>query len=624
MQSKTSSCKIFNSTLIWKNIKRCWPVMAGYAFILTWIIPGMLYFNVGVNYYGEYKLTRLLNEIYWDIVAEAAWVAVAASIIVVVSVMFYLDNERASSFYHSLPITRTGLYASSFLSSIIILWIPNIVVYGLGILACGNCAGECLKGLSIWLLVISVYELFFLSLAMLICIIHGSTVWSFVTYIFSMFFVYLIIAPVNGLYEKMYYGMSPNLITIPDNFLGIVSPLAYMEILHKEPIYENDQLVGYILPGIGGKLVTVMIFATVFAVFSILLYRNRKSELSHDYVAIEFLKPVFRWGIGIVFGLFITWLLSESMLSYYNYMGIKRIFVIVSVVLFSFVGFIAVEMIMRKSFRVFKRSFKEIIIFVTFVFIGSIIMVETGRSIEHKIPEESEIKSVYVVNNFGSAAFTDEKNIKALTDIHRYISDNSERMVDSLYGSEYYTTMFINFTYTLENGKVINRYYSIPAKDTKVYDMIYDFCNGCVEKMIFDDCKPENFIRANVDMMQNDGHIVGTTIYDNEMYMLYDAVLKDIEEKNLTFEIAKGNYIDKYMVNEYYTDDNSLVIAYEEVQPKEFPYNYLSIEFQEMEKNEDGVDYYETYMFNFNQDCTNIINFINNCDSIQTNLSMSN
>ena len=231
MQSKTSSSDFFNKTLYKKNRKRFWPIWVGYSFLIFWMLCAMTYLTLHMGFFGVGKdqlRQSTISFLYQEAVHSCFWPALIFSLFTALAVFSYLGNERSCYYFHSLPMTRGQLFTNGFISGFSMMLVPNIALYLFTNLFCLTDGLNAIKALSVWLLVITVEELFFFSFAMLCMIIFGNNLAVPVLYVIFIFFTEGMQLLINEIYTMLFFGSTSSIVKIPDsNPLGIISPMRF-------------------------------------------------------------------------------------------------------------------------------------------------------------------------------------------------------------------------------------------------------------------------------------------------------------------------------------------------------------------------------------------------------------
>ena len=174
MRSKTS---YFNPTLFKKNLARFWPLWGGASIIgalfplafLTILIRENALFRepmsdpLGVTA-GYYQIVAwiipTLSLLYAALCALAAW--------------GWLYNPRSVGMYHSLPITRKGIFVTDFLSGMSMMLIPYAVTGGLAILVSAIVGSLEPVGLAVTILAVAGQSFFFFASATAVVFVTGN------------------------------------------------------------------------------------------------------------------------------------------------------------------------------------------------------------------------------------------------------------------------------------------------------------------------------------------------------------------------------------------------------------------------------------------------------------------
>ena len=178
MRSKTS---YFNRTVFWKNITHFWPVWLIYTILLLCMVPLRLLVNSGISYEGysaqeikEIKMNNFMQILFSDgSGALIALLSLAIGIIVAMAVFYYLYNNRSSHLFHSLPLKRTELFISNFLSGFCMIVVPVLLAFIIGTVCCIMQGITSLQYLLAWALMLTGEGFFFYSMAIFVGMFTG-------------------------------------------------------------------------------------------------------------------------------------------------------------------------------------------------------------------------------------------------------------------------------------------------------------------------------------------------------------------------------------------------------------------------------------------------------------------
>jgi ABC-2 type transport system permease protein len=338
-------------------------------------------------------------------------------------------------------------------------------------------------------------------------------------------------------------------------------------------------------------------------------FRIRKSERAGDLLAFGWLKPVFRWGVGVCVG-YVCGIVAREFLSMVEItVSLPVLFLLI--VVFGIIAFYVADMFVQKSFRVFnRRRFRECCLFLGFSLLGFGVINGVSRAIEYYIPSESQISAAYLYMNY-PVEFRGE-DITKVVDVQKEILDKS-----AVFEKETQSTGeagYIYLIYVLDNGNRIERNYTIPYKD--------EWCSTLVDTLYSYETEPENFMHYMVgyDYEQiasfTDVELEYDTQGDNYVRhnidtvsarRIYDAVCRDAQEGTLQ----------KYNVSNYMKQDSEedYEIAY-----LYFSYLHKDSDWEDVfsRTGQNNMAYYDSYMdanerrygymnLSFGADCTNII-----------------
>ena len=557
MQSKTSSSDFFNKTLFKKNRKRFWPIWVGYTFLIFWMLCAITYLTLHMGFFGVSKDTLFQNtisSIYRDAVYNCFWPALIFSLFTALAVFSYLGNERSCYYFHSLPMTRNQLLSNGFISGLAMMFIPNVALYLFTNLFCLTDGLNAIKALSVWLLVITVEELFFFSLAALCMIVFGNNLATPVMYTIFVFFAEGMQLLINGMYSMLFFGSTSSLVKIPDkNPLGIISPLRFFrsfsfyasEGLAKKGIYDCYQATDY-------RFVMIMITATVvsaiFIALAVFLYNRRKSEHAGDVVAIESLRPVFRWGFGICFAILFTTLIEETLMSSIEFTTKLIVTTFFLLMIFGVIAYIAAEMIIKKSFRVFRGLGVKFGVYIAFLALVSCILLFAGDRVTKYVPDRNEVKDFKLLINGYVYDFTDAADIDILSDLHKNIVEQKEDIIDHSMQDRYGYNINMTFAYELNNGKMLRRAYAIPD-DHDLMKKMSSFLAANAVRLIFGDPATEKYSTCEVVLPEKDFSYDYRSFYGSQINELVKALVKDYESGYISLAEMAPDYLRLYITS---------------------------------------------------------------------------
>lgn len=471
MQSRTSC---FNGTLFRKNLSRFWPLW-GLASFVGVLFPLALFLQLMREH------TRILPQEMTDVYYSAvSWVLPALTlcyaVLCAMTVWSYLYNARSVSLMHTLPIQRRGIFFTNFLSGMAMMLIPYAVTGVLCILV--SLYGHAFDpvGLGIAVLAVAGESFFYFASATFVAFVTGNIFALPALYFLLHFLAVLADFLVSSFAQGFLFGFN-------SSYTGVVeflSPTVYLtHHLHvnreyvetmTESGYPSQELSAVSLEN--GWLIAV--YALVGAVLLALAYgayRRRHSESAGDVMAVRWLRPVFRWGITVFSGTLGGLLLYELFWRSFQYSPTyEALPMTVCVAVAGIIGYYAASMLLAKSLRVFRGSWKSLlaVVVLSAAFCAALHFDVLG--IESRMPSADQLQYVELRvdgNTYTLYPGQDDALIRQVQDLHRAIVADEAyiRKMDSdgpwpesedvSYGNP------LRLVYALRTGVTVERFYSL-------------------------------------------------------------------------------------------------------------------------------------------------------------------
>ena len=497
MQSKTS---FFNMTLFRKNLTRFWPLWGGASFLGS-LFPLALLLQL---MRGRVDLIEPLSvtEMYYSVLCYGVPIlSLLYAILCAMLVWSYLYNSRSVGLMHTLPITRRGVFVTNFLSGMAMMLIPYAIVGTLCVLI--SLAYGVLEPVGLLVTVLGVLgeSFFYFASATLVAFMVGN--------VFALPAVYFLLHFLAPLLDWLLCLFAGNFIFGLDSYYsGVVeflSPTVYLvERVNVNCTYEEVQVVtelthtdGYITRLTAVTLENAWLIGVyalvgvVFLALAYVLYARRRSESAGDVVAVGWMKPVFRFGLAALAALLggqalyaLFWDSFQSG-SYYDALPMA-----VCMLVAGTIGYYAASMLLAKSLRVFRGSWKGLVL----VAAGCVALCCVLRfdllGISRRVPEASQVQKVefYAADNtYRLYPGEDDDLLEQVRSLHKAIVadqdyvrtyEDSDRRYLAV-SDDTMTETYIRFIYTLRNGLKVERRYSIPLtkyriKQEGTYDNLLD------------------------------------------------------------------------------------------------------------------------------------------------------
>lgn len=565
MQSKTS---FFNRTIFRKNITHFWPIWLIYTIFLLCMLPLRLLVNSGISYegYSAQEITEIKQNNFMQILfpggssTPIALLGLAVGIIVAMAVFSYLYNNRSSHMFHSLPVRRTELFISNFLSGLCMILVPILLTFILGTVFCIVQGITTLQYLLAWALILAGESFFFYSMAIMVGMFTGQllampvfTIILNVLYIGCRYVITCMISTIG-------YGMANS---YADRMNSILSPVIYLaNKVGIDYIYLEDkieyQMFG--LPIVGIYVLT----GVVLIVLACLLYQKRKLETTGDVLVIPATRPVFRWGMALCVA-FLAAILIGSVFNVMVRTALGNFLVVLFIVLIvGFLAFFIAEMILTKKLRVVtKKRLLECGVMLGCAVVFLLCIKGNAFGMENKIPDRNRIVAANI-NCYFEIEESSEDGIDEIMSIHKQIIDSKKEFQsyqDS--SSQDKVIQWVEIDYQLTDGSVMVRSYAVPAARN-----YYENADSVVSRIYAMSMDPENYLKGNLLVNYDDpnNHILSMdfdkynrdldynsiSIPENEIEEVYDAYLRDIRAGHIYLDTETDDYYSHIYVNNIY------------------------------------------------------------------------
>lgn len=469
-----SAKSFFNPTVYRKTLTRFWPLWAVNLVFWLFLLPlnGLVQLT---NYIDSERKNRAMIRFMQnigDLGCEAAVVfSIIAGLVIAMAVCSHMYNNRSANFMASLPVRREGQFVSTYLAGLTMLIAPNVIIFLLTLLVEAAAGMVLWTPLLFWLGSISAMEFFFYSFAVCLAQFAGHILAVPVYYgVFNCIFL-AAYALIGEILRSYYFGFSNAMFDYTWAY-WLTPAAALWEIDFDMDVASMD--LGIIPENIYAVEVEGLWIAGVYAIVgliltvcALLLHRRRHMETAGDIVAVKAMRPVFKYGVsvcaGLCLGIFTTMML-----------GLHEGFMMVSIIIWAIIGYFVAQMLLDKSFRVFKKWKGAAAVTAAFLVMFAVIAFDlTGY--ETRVPAANEVKEVSISNihaypwdsssSLIHVVLTDPEDIEKVIALHEtivYYGEDGEPQTDSVYSN------YFNFTvwYTLKSGKTLQRSYSTMAGDT--------------------------------------------------------------------------------------------------------------------------------------------------------------
>ncbi len=473
MQSATS---FFNRALFRKNLQRFWPLWLGYVLIWLLLLPLPL-LNELADYHGvptvadaSYYLLQI--GAYGGLVMGAVF-----GIFFAMAMFAYLTNPRATQGFHSMPVRRETLYATNYLTGLVCMVSALVLAFALAGITAACFGALDLTALGTALLAAVLSVLFFYSFGVFCMMFTGQ----------------ILAAPVfYGILNVLAAGMEWLVRTFAGNFLygysGYSAPetFAFLSpawelvcVLDVSNVARVDRILSdgtyqvirggeYMLSGLG-MLGIYAAVGIVLAVLGLLVYRRRASEATGSIVTVAWARPIFKYGVAVCAAFSLGQLIYFLVFGLNLHNGQYSLPGTIACMLFTgLLGYFAAEMLLHKSFRVWRTGRVGALVFSAVLVCFGVGMSLDLTGFEGYVPAAEQVESVSVylssTGDYFHGRLSEPESVGAALAAHRALIADKDRQLayrDRATEESSNTARIYSFelNYTLTDGRVVRRSY---------------------------------------------------------------------------------------------------------------------------------------------------------------------
>lgn len=458
MKSKIS---FFNNGIFKSMLRRFWPLWAGHFAVWALMLP----IPTMISTLAAHEHT---DSILYLIQGLGRWASVLfaffGAIIVAMAMFSFLYNNRSTGLIASLPVRREAVFCSAFLAGLLPIVASNLVVALLTFLfalGSGVKTAAIFKLVSIWFGMYTLDFVIFYGIAVIIAMMTGNIIALPVLYGIFNFLAIGMEQVVRIIISQFVYGMGGY---DTGSSLEFLSPGAYL--ISRQDIWvqmsetqidpeTHLRVIQSISSRPWGALAAYAAVAIAFSVIALAMFRHRRMENAGDVIAVPCLRPVFKYGVTACTALCGGLLLYIMFSTIIDSRAAASFVMIPSMVAGAFIGYFASEMLLKKSFHVFKGKWSGFIIVCCLCAVFTLSCDIDVLNLAGRMPDADEVECVQI----DCCEVKDEDAIKKLLDINRQIVERKDEFKDA--DPAYYT----HFYYQLKNGSSVERDYYINDYD---------------------------------------------------------------------------------------------------------------------------------------------------------------
>ena len=479
VQTMKSKISFFNAGLFRSTLRRFWPLwtihFAGWLLFLPVLT---LMNNLGPN-----KSTNFIFAICENAVFASSVVAFIMAILAAMAVFSFMYSSRSTGLIASLPVRREAIFGSAWLGGVFAVLASNLVIALLTFLfSLGANINTALafKAAFTWLGVYSMQFILFYGIASLTAVMTGSIAVLPILYIIFNFLAVGMETIIRLDFSCLIWGMSN---VSFDCVLDFLSPLVYM--LEKfTPVLKYNTPYAYDTYGLALQTSECISFTfdhwlpsaiycvvgLVFSAAALMIFRRRRMESAGDVIAVRCMRPVFKYGVTVCSALCGGLLLYTVLFALFESRSASVFIMILSMIIFAFIGYFGAKMLLEKSFHVFRGSWVGFIVVCCLCAVFTLCCDLDVCGIGAYVPKEGSIKSITV---YQTGSVEDPAIIENYRQLHEKIVSYKDEYEHIVYSDD---TESIMFEYKLKNGRTVSREYTLPMDDENV-ERYYELAN---------------------------------------------------------------------------------------------------------------------------------------------------
>lgn len=429
----------------------------------------------------------------------------------------YMNEEKSSSFIHGLPISRKKLYITNIITGITMFILPYVINMIIILVVNLGEMGNYLHTYQIfkWFGISLLYNTIFFSFSALIGMLCASKISHGIFTYILMYAPIGVILLLSKILEEILYGFNAFSSQIEEIALKIPF-INIIENFNKLSYYYTNTEINLDI-----KTIIFYIIASI-AMLSIgyFLYKRRKLETTKEFISFKAIQGIIKY-----VATFCVNLLSYTY--FYSIFDKNEIAGFIGAIIVTFIAYFIIEMILKKTYKVFKEI-KGFIVYTIIITASYAIVINGAFGFETRIPKIEDIKEVSFINYYDNITFDEKENVKMITDLHKKLVNERKKG---------YTDYEIE--YTLNNGRKLNRKYSIYYGDYKnELKNIYDSSEYIEEsiKVLQDTNNIEKIeIDVNYKKTNNRYDYKSMEITEKDKNDFISLLIQDIQNRKATF-----------------------------------------------------------------------------------------
>ncbi|MEK3986597.1 hypothetical protein MHB77_25055 [Paenibacillus sp. FSL K6-3166] len=451
----TRSRYYFNSSIIRQNFRQHGWIGIIYALGLLFALPLQLFMSNNPN-----EKPQEIEHLFRIAGSVQALFIITIPVAAGLFLFRYLQAKSPSDLFHSLPLRRGHLFTAHLTSGLILLLLPVWLTAGV-VAVVKPWSGNfyIFQGADIWqwCITVSILTLFLFCFSVFVGICTGQSILQGIIVYILLILPAVLISLGNSHLAMYLYGYANANVRFLDSKSQMWSPFVHIMYYFTGKPYTNTELWIY------------GVLSLLFIGLSYLLYRKRNTEKAGQAIAFGYFNPLFKAGVMLC-----AMLISGT---YFAQMKQQQIgWVIGGYAIGAIIGYIAAEMIIRKTWQIMTRKvLADFSVYAVMLGLLLYIPVSSVTGYEARVPSGDKISGVYMGSNYrwytpiddysttpymGQDPFSHDKDyIEAVRKFHQAVVAVRPEHTSQQYVYEYFT-----LAYQLENGHKLVREYWIPNK----------------------------------------------------------------------------------------------------------------------------------------------------------------
>ena len=537
MKSKIS---LFNQAVFKRNITGSWCLWDGLLVFYFLVLPVNMYGSLSelLTYSTDAEITRQSGVLayqmimgVWNMGLFVPFFALAA-LLCAMNVFSYLFTGRNSNMMHTYPVSRISLFVTNYVTGILFLLIPlflaALLTLAVGVVH-GAVTGQVIQYCLVWMVTVSVDNLFFFSMAVCVLMFVGNIIAVPVLYLILNFLYDGCLFIAETMISTVCYGLESGLLT--RSGLSVFTPIVYLTrvgVRHDNIGYNASgvQCTFYRMHALPGYFAA----AVLFVVIAIAAYQKKHIETAGDVITVKWLKPIFRWGAAVCTSA-LGALFFSSVIYTDSFFAIISFAAVIGIIVF----FIA-QMLLERSVHIFtKKRIRECILYTAVVCACYLALDLDVLGLEKKIPAMNEIQAVRTRGSIHLLA-QDAEEMSWVHDIHsQIIASRAELKRRADHNSR--TIKYLSLEYLLNDGSIFKRSYEIPVLGAggSISDQIQDYARKpeVILKQLFGVHYPDIGIYGGRWSLYTEGGVQEVRVSEAHAKQLYEAVISDVQSGNV-------------------------------------------------------------------------------------------